>query len=1315
MTFRMTGAARLALALLIAGGAGLVALGAGVAPLEATPVHVGASALGLRIDVLSAVLLCFVGCIGWVVSSYAGRNLRGQSGTGRFGALLMGTLGALAVMVSAASLPVFALGWTVSGLGMAALVAHAGTPRAIRAAGYVRRRLLLGDLLMWTAVLLGLVVLPSLDRAEVGDIAGGRGTDVVVLLLVGACVIRSALFPVWRWLPETAEAPSPVSALLHAGLVNGTGILAALFWPLFRASRVSLLVLMGVGAASVVFGTLAGRLRADVKGRLACSTIAQMGYMTLQVGLGLPAAAVLHLIGHGFYKAWLFLRAGGAVTRSRWRGTPLRTSRRAVTTGTVAAVGCIVGASMLAAPSLVRSVGGLGPVAVIPAVFAIITAVVATVLASLSRLASRTGIALVAAGGALLAGAYATGLAAWERLLATTLPLAPVWSSEVAVALVAATIVGGAVLGITAVALPRRASGPFAVRLAATALPPWARARTRDAGWPTVPAPRPVITPELATDAVTTAARLIGPAWPLREIVASNPLALLENFDVTDAAHVASRVLGVRGYLGESDFITMFDAGRITRADLREALVEQFVDRGIPAPGANLDAMVESLVRTARCAASREPAPADAKRRPDSSETSDEHAAWWCQRAWSGTASNGSGPWVRLRQTCVHSAYDGALGLRGASRLIEGLPEDPAEALALLCSRAGIDETMIVEYLTRLLSGLPGWTAHAQWRARVFADPTPVLELAVVRVVLELLLVGDATNTLRARADDEPVDPAELSRCETWQRALEAGFRRPLLDDLRAGGETLASACRSLEEKRPVPLAQAVFCIDVRSERLRRALEAQGPFATYGFAGFFGAALRHVTGDGAEFDQCPALLEPSFAVVAQPRPDGLRPPVRGAALGIGAAPLTPLLVAEATGWLAGVAAVVQTAAPRLWHRLSKRWTLPDRWGIPADTTRSDGHGRVHTGLPVGMTHGQRVALAAGALRTIGLVEDFAPLLVICGHAATVENNAFATAYDCGACGGNGGHVNARVLAEVLNDPTVRETLAADGIRLPDSTVAVAAAHDTTTDEVELDPAFAPFPAYSERVATLREALGAAGRAVRAERAGSLPGAPRPGSAPAALTRHVRARALDWAEPAPEWGLAGNAAFVIGPRSLTRGLDLDGRVFLHSYDPALDPDGSILASILTAPAVVTQWINAQYYASTVDPGVLGAGDKSTHNVVGEVGVLTGAHGDLRLGLPWQALFDGAPGHPTSERRHEPLRELIVVWATPRRVGEIVGSHDLLARLVANGWVAVAAIDPFDASAWRLTRRLDWRLWEEHSPTRRALVPLAREDL
>ena len=185
--------------------------------------------------------------------------------------------------------------------------------------------------------------------------------------------------------------------------------------------------------------------------------------------------------------------------------------------------------------------------------------------------------------------------------------------------------------------------------------------------------------------------------------------------------------------------------------------------------------------------------------------------------------------------------------------------------------------------------------------------------------------------------------------------------------------------------------------------------------------------------------------------------------------------------------------------------------------------------------------------------------------------------------------------------------------------------------------------------------------------------------------------HLARRAADWAQIRPEWGLARNAAFVVGPRSVTAEINLEGRVFMHSYDPDCDREGLALESILTGPLVVAQWISAQYYFSSVAPEVFGAGDKTLHNPIGGIGVLCGEGRDLRIGLPWQAVAVG------SELYHEPMRLLAVVQAPLERLDAVIARSTTLSQLVDGQWLHLVARSDHEMR-WHVRRAATWQMWE-----------------
>ena len=588
-----------------------------------------------------------------------------------------------------------------------------------------------------------------------------------------------------------------------------------------------------------------------------------------------------------------------------------------------------------------------------------------------------------------------------------------------------------------------------------------------------------------------------------------------------------------------------------------------------------------------------------------------------------------------------------------------------------------------------------------------------------------------------------------------WLRAMEAHAMARLVN----GVDLAVPAPR---EKRP--FVQALFCIDTRSERLRRHLENIGDYQTFGIAGFFGVPVSFMElGKGSETHLCPVLLTPKNLVLemtaSSPQDEATVTALEKVMHELKESVLSPFVTVEAIGLLFGFDMVGKTVAPQSYNRWRKRIqpgkpptrllldkltreqadsivravqramiakAVEQELGLAPERVTDDmiralreaalGHQevsrelaavlsvdesrthalieRLRTGYRInpsysqlqlerlgriGFTLDEQVRFVSQALRAIGLTEGFSRFILLVGHGSTSENNPYESALDCGACGGNHGLVSARVLAQMANKPEVRRRLRDKGIDIADDAWFVPALHNTTTDEVKVFDLDLMPPSHLVYLDRLRSGLAAASRLCAQERMASLHIQPETHEDPAAAFRSAQRNAMDWSQVRPEWGLSGNAYFIIGRRSLTQPMALEGRAFLHSYDYRLDRKRRLLENILGGPLVVGQWINMEHYFSTVDNERFGSGSKVYHNVAGRFGVMTGNLSDLRTGLPSQTVLDN--GLPY----HQPLRLITVIEAPFDHAWRAVEAVVAIKNLVRNEWIRLMVVDPEAATA------------------------------
>jgi uncharacterized protein len=622
------------------------------------------------------------------------------------------------------------------------------------------------------------------------------------------------------------------------------------------------------------------------------------------------------------------------------------------------------------------------------------------------------------------------------------------------------------------------------------------------------------------------------------------------------------------------------------------------------------------------------------------------------------------------------------LEVRG-DRAVRPLPQGSLVeylAVRLLLDRCAVAET------ARQVLGFTGplWALRAEIRKRLTPPQPPDAEPRAFVLFQLAQMLGWTPECLHrlGKADWETL-LSEVESFSAWERrrafhlAYEQRFYTRTLDAVALhAARPAASPAR--------PWFQAVFCIDEREESFRRHLEEMAPdVETFSLAGFFFLPMYYRGVEDAHFvPLCPAGIRPQHWIAEQVV-DHLeeahqRRVLARRFLGLASHQIhlgsrtfaVGALLATAGGVLASVPLIARVFSPRWTSRVRQRL---GRFLQAPPLTRLQLERRAERAGPtngqVGFTLEEMTGIAERVLRDIGLTSNFARLVLMLGHGSTSLNNPHESAHDCGACGGARGGPNGRAIAQILNDPRVRDRVAQRGLAIPPETVFVGGMHNTSNETVifyDLDRLPQSHRAAFASIHTLIEQTCERNAHERCRRFASAP----LDLSLASARQHVEQRAEDLAQVRPEWGHATNAVSIVGRRASTRGLFLDRRAFLTSYDPMQDDAANtILTRILQAVFPVCAGINLEYYFSYMDNPGWGCGTKLPHNIAALVGVMDGAASDLRTGLPWQMV-----------EIHEPVRLLTIVESTPEAMLRIMEGDESIGKLCRNNWVRLAVLHP-----------------------------------
>ena len=761
---------------------------------------------------------------------------------------------------------------------------------------------------------------------------------------------------------------------------------------------------------------------------------------------------------------------------------------------------------------------------------------------------------------------------------------------------------------------------------------------------------------------IEKASQAIGNTWPLYSFVASNPLSGYEKMPFEKAVIQAEKSLNANVFPETTLFLQAWKKGEINEKVVLELLKENQL---LESPEYYLQQM-ESHKPIEKLNATHE---LDRILAKWLAAFMDEGLAEW---EMPNKSEGFYGAWRKLAQ------FDTDLPKISTNEI----PKTSAEVLSDI--QKDFSDEDFVTILKYHLAALPGWTGYINHRNTYDSEWQNAYSITLQDYLGVRLWIAKKIKAAIFPINSEiPKSSSDSKLQYIWLKAWEKSWQNGLVEMLENQSITIPI----VKNGKQIPEAQMVFCIDTRSELIRRNIENKGNYETFGYAGFFGIAMDYKNlDDGIVRKSCPPILNSAYQVseIAQEnqtekfviyknnnkvlkfkeyflkRMKNMLPSAFG--------------YVEGSGIFYGISLLTRTLAPGYFYRLNKK-NAPTYESICEPELKTCNHESSESNIPLG----EKVAIVKGAFDLMGW-QEFAPIVVFAGHGSHSANNAFGSSLDCGACAASPGRHNARMLAKLANLPEVQQSLKENhSIEIPATTIFIGAEHNTTTDEIVLFDSEVT-NSHQEALQKLKISLAKAQQTATQERLGVV----------ANGIALAQKKAHDWGETRPEWGLAKNAGFIIGSRDLTKNNNLDGRCFLHSYNWKMDTTGKALEGIMQGPMVVTQWINNHYYFSTVDNEVFGGGSKITHNITGKFGVVQGNGGDIKMGLPLQSLKKS-----DEEMYHQPLRLSVIIQAPLSRVNEILQRNEHLKNLLDNEWIYLMVMDTLDEnSIYQYQKDFNW---------------------